>query len=100
MPPSDVSLAGTPDARPEHRRDRRIRVLKSARIVFNGGYSVYDCRVKNLSRGGALLEMPSLLGIPGSFDLMLDGARRPCRVMWRTERLMGVAFEAAPGQAA
>ena len=39
---------------PEHRRERRMRVLKMARIVFNGGYSVYDCRVKNLSESGAL----------------------------------------------
>ena len=88
---------------PEHRRERRMRVLKMARIVFNGGYSVYDCRVKNLSESGALLEMASLLGIPNRFEIALDPtatSRRLCTVMWRTDRLMGVAFDQAVGKGA
>ena len=86
---------------PDNRRDRRMRVLKSARIIFNGGYSVYDCRVKNLSQSGALLEMPSLVGIPTRFEISMDGGqRRLCKVMWRTDRLMGIAFDDAGGQAA
>ncbi len=86
---------------PEHRRDRRMRVLKTARIQFNGGFSVFDCRVKNLSPGGAMIDMPSMLGIPTTFDLVIDGTKRHCRVMWRTDRLMGVAFEApSTGEAA
>ena len=85
---------------PENRRERRMRVLKSARIIFNGGYSVFDCRVRNLSSGGALLQMPSLLGIPLHFEIALDGSakHRPCTVMWRTDTLMGVAFDDAGGQ--
>jgi hypothetical protein len=75
-----------------------MRVLKSARIEFNGGYSVYDCRVKNVSAGGALLELASLVGIPTRFDITFEGVRYSCSVMWRTDRLMGVAF--APAKAA
>lgn len=93
--------AGAPQGGPENRRARRMRVLKSGRILFNGGYSVFDCRVKNLSQSGALLEMPSLLGIPSQFDFVLDGAKKHCTVMWRTDRLMGVAFDPdAAGRAA
>jgi hypothetical protein len=79
-----------------------MRVLKSGRILFNGGFSVFDCRVKNLSASGALIEMPSMLGIPREFDMMLDGAKKHCTVMWRTDRLMGVAFDpnGAAGRAA
>ena len=86
----------------EKRLDRRMRVLKSARIVFNGGYSVFDCRVRNISTGGAMLEMPSLVGIPTHFEIALDssGTRRPCTVVWRTNTLMGVAFDNANGQVA
>ncbi len=86
----------------EHRRDRRARVLKGAHIVFNGGYSVYDCHVRNLSPHGALLEMPSLLGIPTHFDMAIDNLhdRRPCTTMWRTNTLMGVAFDDAVAKAA
>ncbi len=89
-----------PNGGRENRRERRTRVLKSARVVFNGGYSVYDCRVKNLSSGGAMLQMPSLLGIPSQFDMVMDGKTRPCTVMWRTNTLMGVTFDDASGEAA
>ncbi len=79
-----------------------MRVLKSGRITFNGGYAAYDCRVKNLSAGGALLQMPSLLGIPSRFDIEIDksGNRRLCTVMWRNDTQMGVAFDDAPPAAA
>ena len=91
-----------PNGLSENRRERRMRVLKSARIIFNGGYTVFDCRVRNLSSGGALLELPSLVGIPTHFEIALDssGGRRPCTVMWHTNTLMGVAFDDANGQAA
>jgi hypothetical protein len=92
---------GAPPGGPENRRERRMRVLKMGRIVFNGGYTVFDCRVKNISQGGALLEMASMVGIPKKFDLSTDGGpRRPCTVMWRTDKLMGVAFDDAAGKAA
>jgi hypothetical protein len=94
---SSMDAANAPGAGatqgPEHRRDRRMRVLKGGRILFNGGYSAFDCRVKNLSESGALLEMPSLLGIPTKFEFVLDGVKKQCTVMWRTDRLMGVAFD-------
>jgi hypothetical protein len=86
---------GSSNGGPDKRRERRMRVLKSARIVFNGGYSAYDCRVKNLSERGALLQMPSLLGIPTHFEIDIDKSNklRPCTVMWRSDTMMGVAFD-------
>jgi len=74
-----------------------MRVLKSARIVFDGGYTTYDCRVKNLSSAGALLLLPSVLGIPKHFSIEIDksGTLRPCTVMWRTDTQLGVAFDDA-----
>jgi hypothetical protein len=33
---------------------------------------VIDCTVRNLSDGGALLLVNSLIGIPDSFDLTID----------------------------
>ncbi len=84
------------------RREPRHRAFRGAHIIFNKGNSVFDCRVRNLSTGGAMLEMPSLLGIPLHFDFALESVHkhRPCTVMWRTNTLMGVAFDETKSRAA
>jgi hypothetical protein len=75
------------------RRERRNRTLKSGQIVFNGGFSSVGCTVRNLSSGGALLELPSVVGVPREFQLKMDGtALRDCQVRWRDERHIGVKF--------
>lgn len=85
------------DNHDERRRERRNRTLKGGRIVFNGGFSVVACTIRNLSQGGALLQVPSVVGIPREFDLEMDAApRRTCHVMWRTEERIGVAFAQPP----
>jgi hypothetical protein len=78
------------------RRERRFRCLKSGRIVFNRGYAVFDCIIRNISAGGAMLDLETL-GIPKSFELRMEQGNdiRPCDVMWRTGRRMGVAFSRA-----
>ena len=61
----------------------RQRVLKAGTIAFNGGG--IDCRVRNLSKTGAALEVASHLGIPAEFTLLIeaDQFRKPCHVVWR-----------------
>jgi len=53
--------------------------------------------VQNLSETGAALDVPSSIGIPEHFTLMMiergDAVR--CRSVWRTERQIGVAFQMA-----
>lgn len=85
----------------ERRLEPRRRALKGAHLIFNHGRSTFDCLVRNLSPGGALLEVSDMLGIPHSFEIAMDqgGMRHPCIVRWHTDRLMGVHFEDA-GQAA
>lgn len=53
--------------------------------------------VRNLSGHGAALDLPSSIGIPDHFTLVmsLDGARYFCRSVWRKERRIGVAFHYA-----
>lgn len=78
------------------RVSRRNRTLKKATISFNGGYSAFDCVVRNLSESGAMLQVSSL-GIPSHFELKMDAAsaRRSCTVRWRTESAIGVSFDDA-----
>ena len=80
---------------PENRHAARRRTLKGGRIVFNGGRSTIDCTVRNLASRGAKLQVTSVVGIPDTFDLLLEGhAREPCRVVWRSLKELGVEFSA------
>ncbi|MDR3470816.1 MAG: PilZ domain-containing protein [Devosia sp.] len=79
------------------RVDRRIAPRPNtnikAEIVFEGGRSVRPCIVRNLSELGAKLEVAMVAGIPNTFDLMIAGhPPRPCRVVWRALKEIGVAF--------
>jgi hypothetical protein len=77
----------------EHRIAPRRRVLKAGSISFGGG--TFDCTVRNISDTGAALEVVTPLFIPDKFTLIVasDGLNRPCRVMWRRERRIGVSFD-------
>jgi hypothetical protein len=77
----------------ENRRAPRNRVLKAGSISFGGG--AIDCVLRNVSNSGAALEVTSSIGIFEQFVLVLpgDGLRLPCRVVWRKERRLGIAFD-------
>ena len=81
-----------PDA--DRRSEARHRVLKSARIAFNGRRSSINCTVRNLSETGAGLDVSSSVGIPSEFELIIDADKfaRSCRIAWRTDRKLGVEF--------
>jgi hypothetical protein len=78
----------------EKRTAPRHRVLKAGTIEFNGG--AIDCMVRNLSSAGAALDVTSPVGIPAHFTLFTDGSHFLCRVIWRTEKRIGVAFDCEP----
>lgn len=79
----------------ERRAGPRNRQLKSGTIEFNGG--AIDCVVRNASTSGAALEVASPLGIPDQFTLVIanDRTTRRCRLVWRSERRIGVMFAAS-----
>jgi hypothetical protein len=75
----------------ERQNHVRQRVLKRAQIAFKGHEAVIDCVVLNLSGGGACLKVETPIGIPDTFDLMLDHASvRNCRVAWRKATQIGI----------
>jgi len=77
----------------EHRVTQRRRLLKAGSISFGGG--AIDCTVRNLSETGAALDVISPVGIPDRFTLLIEAEHRhrPCRVVWRKEKRIGVHFE-------
>lgn len=77
----------------DKRTTPRHRVFKSGIISFDG--AGIDCTVRNVSDGGAQLEVASLQGIPQSFKLAIaaDNFLRRCRMVWTTNRRIGVTFD-------
>jgi len=71
----------------------RHRVSKAAKIEFLD--NTISCVVRDLSLTGAAIEASVRFGIPERFTLIMpdDGLRLACRVAWRREYRMGVAFE-------
>ena len=77
----------------EGRSAPRHRVLKAGTISFGG--AGISCTIRNFSKTGAALEVISPIGIPEQFVLVAeaDNLARQCRVVWRTERRIGVTFQ-------
>jgi len=77
----------------EQRTIFRKRVLKNAQIVLSDRAPKLECAVRNISDAGACLQVSTTYGIPASFDVIIEGARRPCRSIWRTDTKIGIMFE-------
>lgn len=77
----------------ENRKITRLRVLKLGTIALSGAGGI-SCRIRNISEGGACLEVASQFGIPDDFNLVIgtDNWRRSCHVAWRKANRIGVAF--------
>ena len=71
----------------------RRRILKAGSIECGG--EAIACNVRNLSETGAALGALSPLYIPDRFTLVVrtDHLKRPCHVIWRKEKRVGVAFD-------
>lgn len=78
------------------RRHQRSKSFLGAKIIFNGNHSSFDCLVKEISAGGALIKIENALSPPESFSLTLaDGRRFECEVRWRRINTIGVEFVTA-----
>ena len=74
------------------RGSERMRAFMAARILFNKDMMQVDCTVRNLSEGGAKLEISGAVTLPDEFDLVIPpeepaSARAPVlapgRCLWR-----------------
>src|SRR5437762_2733813 len=76
----------------EARKTQRRPALDMGLIRF-GDISM-SCVLRNVSEGGAALDIGSQVGIPDQFTLIVLPQRKiySCNVIWRKERRMGVQF--------
>jgi hypothetical protein len=79
----------------DRRTVQRTRVLRCAKIIVPRRSPVIHCTVQNITGVGACLKLANTYGLPPTFELTFEHGRtrRTCRVVWRTETKLGVAFE-------
>ncbi|WP_291000281.1 PilZ domain-containing protein [Hyphomicrobium sp.] len=75
------------------RRQPRMRVQRPGTIAF-GGSGTMPCAIRDVSTGGARLEVASPSWVINAFDLrdVMTGIARKAVVVWREDCKMGVRF--------
>lgn len=79
---------------PSNRRAQfRRTVIKGARIIFNDGMSTLNCRVRDMTAGGARLDLSTQQLLPHEFELQVSGSTiRRCGLRWAHGTFVGVHF--------
>jgi hypothetical protein len=80
------------EKRENKRKHPRHNISDVGKIMISRPFSVIDCVVRDLSEGGACLEVSGKTGLPDSFELVFAGRRLRCQVVWQSGRRMGVTF--------
>ena len=77
----------------ERRLDVRRRVFKGGVITFEG--AGVDCTVRNMSNGGAALDVAGGTMLPAHFRLSIKtvGFVARCRMIWNDGCRVGIAFD-------
>jgi len=76
----------------ERRSETRRRVFKGGLISYDG--RTMNCTVRNISEGGAALDVGYAVTVPQTFRLAIaaDDVIVPCRLVWSHGTRVGVAF--------
>lgn len=83
---------------PDKRRWFRIKpaglVPRTGKILLAGRADVIECRVVDLSAGGACLEFSKLYELPKRFTFLHGSSRMLCRLAWMRGYRAGIEYEA------
>lgn len=77
----------------EKRQHEREPVHLSGTAVTDDGLLRQEITVINVSRSGAMVEVPGSAELADGFTLLFKHSIEPCRVVWRDARFVGVQFE-------
>jgi len=80
--------------RSEKRLDVRQRVLKDGKLVINPPSGTLDVKIRDLSRGGARIELPTPFEIPTLVALVAvhTSTITNCAVVWQRGLSVGLRF--------
>jgi len=68
-------------------------VPRVGRILLGGNTTPIDCRVVDLSAGGACLELPRAHDLPPKFEFLHGSTRRACYLAWSRGYRIGISYE-------
>jgi hypothetical protein len=74
-------------------------VPRTGKILLGEKAEIIDCRVLDLSAGGACLELPKLYDLPKRFEFIHGRTRMICRVAWIRGYRVGIMYEATKERA-
>jgi hypothetical protein len=81
----------------DKRRWRRIRpqgsVPRVGKISLGPNVPFVDCRVIDLSAGGASLELQRHHDVPNKFEFIYGNAKRVCYLAWVRGLRIGISYE-------
>jgi hypothetical protein len=78
----------------ERRHNARESTLVRGRICYGGDYALWaDCLIRDLSDGGAKLQVSAVHPLPDSFVVLqlVEGVAMVARLKWRRGDMAGVA---------
>jgi hypothetical protein len=79
----------------ERRQSPRMGTTIPALIFVRSGLPLLPCTVLDVSQGGGRIRLETKVQIPDRFYLLFTwtaSVRRECRVVWRQDQYLGVAF--------
>ena len=78
----------------ESRAEHRSRTLKRGQVRIDGGKSLIDCTICDLTETGAKLRFEDVFPLPQQFDLFIVDANAvwPARTAWQKGTEVGVEF--------
>jgi hypothetical protein len=71
-----------------------MRTFMAARISYKNGQVTVDCTIRNISDGGAKLQVSGGVTLPDEFELVIPqrNQKRRVRLCWRNDDFCGVAY--------
>ena len=82
----------------EQRKSPRHKVLKDGKIISSDMGSVIDVKIRDVSEGGARIQVPAAIDLPEEFGLLMISQEMlyPAVVRWRTGQVTGIEFSGEP----
>lgn len=78
------------------RRFARVRpsgkVSNAAKLNVAPKAPLIDCRVVDLSAGGACIEIWGDVKLPERFEMIFGVTKKRCRIVWKAGRRFGLSF--------